>query len=154
MRTLNASAVSIIVLATSLQKQRDGGQQYSHFFDRAVPMKSTWAHVFDVELAFGTNVSRHIVRSKDTNVQVFDNNFLLSNCEELKDRRRQLRITNPQAPSRDVVERFKCQDSYFRSSLRSVQHTCSDEFLAAGFTCYTLRIAPVSHRPLERTSDN
>lgn len=56
MRVLNATAVSIVVLSTSLKKEKQGRPSYSYYHDRAVPMKRTWAQDFSVDLAFGTNV--------------------------------------------------------------------------------------------------
>jgi len=116
MRTLNASAVSIIVLATSMQKPgKEGRARYSYFYDRAVPMKTTWARDFEVELAFGTNV--------------FDDEFLTAECEGLGAARR-LRVTHPQVPPRDAIESFAC------ASIRVLYlANCTGEYMGAGPVC-------------------
>ena len=79
---MNASAVSIVVLATSL---RTGN--YSYYYDRAVPMQETWAKKWELELAFGTNV--------------FDADFL-KECGRL------LKVKRPQVPPRDALDIFQC----------------------------------------------
>ncbi|KAJ8602036.1 hypothetical protein CTAYLR_002732 [Chrysophaeum taylorii] len=118
MHHLNASAVSIIVLSTSLVKENKATRpKYSYFFDRAVPLKRTWAREFEVELAFGTNI--------------FDSTFLAEHCEELKKRRRELRIVHPQVPPRNVMETFECE-----ASLRVLYFAnCTGEYMGLGPVC-------------------
>lgn len=110
---LEPTAISVIILATSLEVTKQG-EQYSYFFRRALPMKSTWASLFDLELAFGTNV--------------FDNEFLLKHCAGL---RRRLRVTAPQTPPRDTIESYECDEGlrvlYFAN--------CTGEYMGAGPVC-------------------
>lgn len=105
--------ISVIILATSLEVTKQG-EQYSYFFRRALPMKTTWASLFDIELAFGTNV--------------FDNEFLLAHCAGL---RRRLRVTAPQTPPRDAVESYECDEGlrvlYFAN--------CTGEYMGLGPVC-------------------